>query len=132
MCVILIGSRKVRLELGQECLDALDNVDGVCARAAAECSRITAGVVFIQAACALFSTPFTTLATSLTQDRRAIALCDQDIVIVAGDSDLIVGVDLIVLARAVKVSLRRIHAGLRQSGANILQVDAVRRKRDRD
>ena len=62
------------------------------------------------------------------EDRRAVAVGDDDILVVVGVGDLVVGVDLVVLARAIEVALGGVDAGLRQSRAHILHVQAVRGK----
>ena len=68
----------------------------------------------------------------LHQDRCVVFPGNRNVCVIARDGNLVVGVDLIILARAVKVSLRGIHAGLRQCGANVFHVDAVGRERNRD
>ncbi len=46
------------------------------------------------------------------EDRRAVAVGDDDVRVVLGVGDLVVGVDLVVLARAVEVALGGVDAGL--------------------
>ena len=46
--------------------------------------RMTAGVMFIQAACLVFSTPLTTLATSLTKTGAPLLVGDDYILVLVG------------------------------------------------
>ncbi len=67
----------------------------------------------------------------MQHDRRAIAIGDHDRSVVLAGDELIVGIDLVVLARAVEVALGGVDAGLGDGGAQILQIDAVGRERRR-
>ena len=132
MVVTLIPSGKIRLQLRQNLLDGVDDGDGVSAGLALDVEndgrRDRAAMPIrmpIQAPCLVFSTPFTTLATSFTKTGAPLRVGDNDIFILVGRADLIVGVDLIVLARPVEVALGGVDAGLGQRRAHILHVQAV-------
>ena len=67
----------------------------------------------------------------LQEDRRAVAIGDDDVVVIAARGELIVGVDLVGLPGAVQRSLRGVDARLHERGAKRFERDAVRRERDR-
>ena len=62
-------------------------------------------------------------------DGCAVAISDDDAAVVLAGDELVVGVDLVVLAISVEIPLGRIHARLRDRGAQIFQINSVRRKR---
>ena len=93
---------------------------------------MTAGVWFIQAAWRAVFRAVDDAGDLPDQHRRAISEGNGHIGVTIGDGDLVVGVDLIVLARTVEISLGGVDAGLRQGGAHVLQVDAVGGKLRRD
>ena len=58
-------------------------------------------------------------------DRRAILVCDDQRLVVAGVPDLIVGIDRIAAHRPVEVSLGRVHVGVAERGAQVVDVEFV-------
>jgi hypothetical protein len=73
-------------ELRQQLLDAVHHGDDVGAGLALDV-EITAGVSFIQAACLTFSASSTTVATSETADRGAVAVGHHQRLVVGADSN---------------------------------------------
>ncbi len=58
--------------------------------------------------------------------RRAVAEGHHHVAIILAADELVVSVDLIILARPVEISLRGVDAGLRQRGTKVLEIDSVR------
>ena len=63
--------------------------------------------------------------------RRAVAVGDDNLSIVVAGDQLVVGVDLVILARPVEVAFGGVHAGLGQRRAQVFHVDAVGGQRRR-
>ena len=61
--------------------------------------------------------------------RRAVAVCNNNFPVVAAGDQLIVGVDLVILARPIEVSFGCVHAGACKRRAHVFEVDAVGRQR---
>ena len=64
--------------------------------------------------------------------RRAVAVGDDERPVVGARQQLVVGVDLVSLARAVEVALGLVDVGRDERGAQVLQVQAVGGQRGRD
>ena len=64
--------------------------------------------------------------------RRTVAVGDDNVPIIVAGDQLIVGVDLVILARPIEIPFGGVHAGLRQRRAQVFQVDAVGGQRRRD
>ena len=58
-------------------------------------------------------------------DRRTVPVGNDNLPIVAAGDQLIVGVNLEILARSIEVPFGGVHTGVGQRRAQILQVDAV-------
>ncbi len=57
--------------------------------------------------------------------RRTVMVCNHHAPIVVAGDQLIVGVDLVILARPIEVPFGGVHTGLCQRSAQVFQVDAV-------
>ena len=64
-------------------------------------------------------------------DRRAVAVGDDRVRVILRVADLIVGVDRRGLRRPVEISLRRVDVEIGDRRAQIVEIDAERRKRER-
>ncbi len=64
-------------------------------------------------------------------DWSAVAISNHHVTVVFAGNQLIVGIDLEVLARAVEVSLGGVYAGLSHGGAEVLKIDAIGRQSGR-
>ena len=60
--------------------------------------------------------------------RRAIAIGDDQVVVLVGTQQLIVGVERVGLARAVERAFGQIDIGLAEHGAHVLEADAASRQ----
>ena len=99
----LDARRQVGLELGIEPLMLLTTL--IVLAPGCRCTfRITAGVLFIHAAWSLFSTPFTMRATSVSITGALLRYATTTVPVVVARDQLIVGLDLVVLAGPVEVS----------------------------
>ena len=91
----------------------------------------SAGVRFIHADSRVFSAAISTRGDVGEQHRRAVAVGDDRIEIVAGIADLVVGVDGERLRRAVEIALRRIDVEVGDGRAQIVEIEAVGGERER-
>ena len=87
--------------------------------------RMTAGVLFFQAASLVVFDPVNHGRHVGQHHGRAVAIRDDDRLVILAGQKLVVGVDLVRLMDPVEISQRLIHAGLLQRGANVVKVDAV-------
>ena len=102
--------RKIGLQLGQDLLDGLDHGDGVCPRLPLDVEDDGGRLVHPRRLPRDLHA-VDTLATSLTKT-GALLRKEIRLLVFFGDGDLIVGVDLVILARAVEVALCGVDAGL--------------------
>ena len=126
----LNGGGEIGLELRQQRLDALDYADGVGAGLALDVQNDGGGLVHPRRLLVIFYV-VDDFGDVGKHDGRAVAVGDHHVAIVGAADQLIVGIDLVVLARAVEVALGGIHAGLDQRGAQVFEIDAVRGERVR-
>jgi hypothetical protein len=116
--------RQVRLKLGQDGLNTLHHADGVGAGLPLDVQDhrrrlVHPGCLVV----VLYSIHH--LRHILERHRSAIAIRDNDVLVIAAALELVVGIDLIILPRAVEIALGGVHAGLHQRGAKLLESDAV-------
>src|SRR5208282_4324122 len=124
----MYAGRQIRLKLRHELLDALDHADGVGPRLALHVQDDRGGLVhprrLIVVLYAIHDAGYVG-----QHHRRTVAERNYNFPIVVGGDQLIVGVDLIILARPIEVPFSGVHTGLGQRTAQVFQVDAVRRQR---
>ncbi len=115
---------RLACKLRQQLLDALDDADGVGAGLALHVEDDGRGLVHPRGLLAVFDA-VDDVGDVVEHDGRAVAIGDDDVLVVVAGYKLIVGVDLVILARAVEVALGGVDAGGGERGAHVLQVDAV-------
>ena len=126
--IYLDGGRDRRLEHRQHRLDATHGLDDVGAGLALDrqddCPLLVepGGNQFV------FSRA-DGVADIAHADRRPVAIGDDQVVVFVGREQLIVGIERIGLARAVKRAFRQVDIGLADHRADVLEVDAASRQR---
>ena len=122
--------RKIRFQLGQNLLDTLDDGDGVGARLALDVEddgrRLVHPGGLFGVLDAVHHTGYV-----VHEHRGAIPVGDHHVVVLAGLGELIVGIDLIILARPVEIAFGGVDAGVGERRAQILHVEAVGGQLDR-
>ena len=86
---------------------------------------MTAGTLSIHAESSAFSTPSTTLATSVSMTGAPLLVGEHDLLEFLAGGDLIVGADLKTLRRAVEAALGGVETGRRERRAHVLQIEAI-------
>ena len=129
--VTLIEAGRLASSCGSTLLDGVDDGDGVGAGLALNVEDDRGRLVHPGGLLGVFHA-VDHVGDVFDEDRRAVAIGDDDILVVVGGGDLIVGVDLVVLPRAVEVALGGVDAGLGQRGAHVLHVEAVGGELQRD
>ncbi len=86
---------------------------------------MTAGWRSIHAACCEFSAASTMVATSEARTGGAVAIGDDDRLVVGAREQLVVGVDGVRLARAVERALGLVDVGGGESGAQVFKAEVV-------
>src|SRR6202034_1586398 len=114
---------QVDLQLRQQLLDAPDDADGVGARLALHIHDDRGGLVHPGGLAGVLD-PIDDPGDVSQHHRCAVAIGHDAGAIVIAVDQLVVGIDLVVLARSVEVALGGVYARLRQRGAQVLQVDA--------
>jgi len=125
MTSIALG--EIAFELRKKRLDAIDDFDGVAAGLALDVDDDRGGFVHPGGLAFIFDAIHDFCDVG-QHDGRTVAVGDDYVSIILAGYELIVGVDLVVLAVAVEISFRGVDAGLGDSGAKVLQINAVRRK----
>ena len=120
---------QVRLQLRQNLLDGVDDGDGVGAGLPLDIENHRRRQIHPGGLLGVLHA-IDHVGDIFDEDWRAIAVGHHNVAIIAGAGDLVVGVDLVVLARAIEVALGGVDAGLRQGRSHILHVQAVGRQRD--
>ncbi len=116
--------RQVGLQLGHQQLDALDHADGVGAGLALHVEDDRRCLVHPGGLPGVFY-PVDHVGDVVQKDRSIVAIGNDYVLIVTAGDELIVGVELVVLAGPVEVALGLVDAGGHQCGADRFQVDAV-------
>ena len=123
--VVIVDARgQIGLQLRHQQLDALDHADGVGAGLALHVENDRRGLVHPGGLLGVLH-PVDDVGDVVQKDRSIVAIGDDDVLVVAAGDQLIVGVDLVVLAGPVEVALGLVDAGGNQRGSYRFQVDAV-------
>ncbi len=116
------------MQLRQDGLNALDHANGVGARLPLYVQNDRRRLVHPGLLVVVLHS-IHDLRDVLQHHRRTVAISNHDVAVVAATLELVVGVDLVVLPGTVEITLGRIHAGLDECRAKLLQSDAVRGQR---
>ncbi len=110
----------------QKLLDSVNYLDDICARLPLDVQDDCRSVVHPRGLVHVFGAVHDV--GHVREDHgSAIAVGHHDGAKIGARQQLIVGVDLVILARAIEVSFGRIQTRLLQRGAHVLQIDAVGR-----
>ena len=121
---------QVGLQLRHQLLDALDHADGVGAGLALHVQDHRRSLIHPRGLIIVLHAIHDVRHVG-QHHRRAVAVGHHNVPVVVAGDQLIVGVDLVILARPIEVPFGGVHAGLRQRRAQVFQVDAVGGQRRR-
>ena len=116
--------RQIGLQLRHQQLDALDHADGVGAGLALHVENHRRRLVHPGGLLGVLH-PVDHVGYVVQKDRSIVAIGNDDVLVVGAGDQLIVGVDLVILARPVEVALGLVDAGGNECGSYRFQVDAV-------
>ena len=122
--VSLIGGGKRGLELGQQLFDACDHLNGIGAGLALDVDNHGRGFVHPGGELGVFDTVADPGYVG-EHDRGAVLIGDDEIPVACAREQLIVGIDLKILRRAVEAALGGVHAFGGERIAQVFKIDAV-------
>ncbi len=121
---------EIRFQLGKNLLDAANDGDGVGAGLALDVEDDGRRLVHPRGLLGVLDAIHDS-GDVMHEHRSAVAVGDDHVVVLAGLGELIVGVDLVILAGAVEIAFGGVDAGADERGTQVLHVEAVGRQLDR-
>ena len=118
------GLGKRRFELGQQLLDAVDDLDGVGSGLPLDVEDDGGRVVHPGGELRVLH-PVDDMGDLVEHDRRTVAIGDDDGSVVSTGEQLVVGVDGVILRGAVEVALCRVEAVAGEGVAQVFEIDSV-------